>query len=115
MRRLASVLLVLAVLPLASCSYLDRLTGQTDDTVLPGTREDAIPGHSQYPDPNDNVAVEQPGGGPLQGGTGTMQGNGTMQGGGTMQGDAATTVTPKCKPDDPKCQTGSGGVFNDPQ
>lgn len=46
---LTIVLAIAAVLPLTACSMLDKLTRQTDDTVLPGPREDAIPGRSQYP------------------------------------------------------------------
>lgn len=34
---------------LASCSAIDRLTGQNDNTVLPGTREEAIPGQASFP------------------------------------------------------------------
>ena len=38
-----------AAMALASCSAIDRLTGQNDNTVLPGTREDAIPGQASFP------------------------------------------------------------------
>ena len=38
-----------ALLPLSACSMLDKMTKQTDDTVLPGPREDAIPGRTQFP------------------------------------------------------------------
>ena len=40
-------------LSLGACSTLDKLTRQTDDTVLPGPREDAIPGRTQYPAPGE--------------------------------------------------------------
>lgn len=49
-------LMVLAVLAfgLAGCGVFDRLTGSgVDNTVLPGQREDAIPGRSQFPDTSD--------------------------------------------------------------
>ena len=48
MNKLLHVLV--AGLLLTGCSYVEKLTGQTDDTVLPGQREDAIPGRSQFPD-----------------------------------------------------------------
>ena len=32
---------------LMACSQVKRLTGQTDDTVLPGAREDILPPDSQ--------------------------------------------------------------------
>ncbi len=38
---------------LAGCSTIDSLTGQTDNTVLPGQREDAIPGRTQFPEASD--------------------------------------------------------------
>jgi hypothetical protein len=108
MRRLVSALILLAALPLASCTYLDRMTGQIDDTVLPGTREDAIPGKPSFPDPADNVPIEQPGG-TLQNGTGAA-----TAGSDTTNGSDAT-ITAKCKPEDPQCQPASGGTFSDPQ
>ena len=42
---------IVAALFLAGCSTVEKLTGQTDDTVLPGQREDAIPGRPLYPEP----------------------------------------------------------------
>lgn len=77
------VLLCAAVLPLGACSMLDKLTGQTDDTVLPGPREDAIPGRTQYP-----AEGEQP------------QKTAT-----TAQAPAEPVANEKkpCAPDDPEC------------
>jgi hypothetical protein len=46
---------------LAGCGTLNSLTGQTDNTVLPGQREDAIPGRTQFPERQD-VAVGSPSG-----------------------------------------------------
>lgn len=43
---------------LAGCSTLNNLTGQTDNTVLPGKREDAIPGRAQFPAPGDTVSPQ---------------------------------------------------------
>ena len=57
MRPLARLVLVAAAAALLSgCSYVNSLTGQTDNTVLPGQREDAIPGRASFPDkPDVNV------------------------------------------------------------
>ena len=33
---------------LAGCSTVNSLTGQTDNTVLPGQREEAIPGRAAF-------------------------------------------------------------------
>ena len=46
---LTIVLAFAAVLPLSACGMMNKLTKQTDDTVLPGPREDSIPGRAQYP------------------------------------------------------------------
>jgi hypothetical protein len=45
-------LLLIMCLALAGCGYMDKLTGGRDDTVLPGPREDAIPGKKQFPEPD---------------------------------------------------------------
>ena len=50
---MARITIFIVALLLAGCSYMDRLTGSTDDTVLPGSREDAIPGKRQFPDNSD--------------------------------------------------------------
>lgn len=48
MRKLTTVFLVVALgLSVAACSQMKRLTGQTDDTVLPGAREDILPPEAQ--------------------------------------------------------------------
>ena len=90
-----TVLLIALTAALAGCSAFDRLTGQTDDTVLPGTREEAIPGRSQFPDTPDPVAT------------------------GTSQPDEQTPPadgTTGCQPDDPACVPPSGNdTFKDPQ
>ena len=90
--------LVLASFSAAGCSYIDRLTGSTDNTVLPGTREDAIPGKSQFPDPAERATVEQPGGATQ-----------------TATGDTLTTPEPACKAGDPDCAQPEDGTFSDPQ
>jgi hypothetical protein len=98
-RAIIAAALIAGTLCLPGCSYIDRLTGSTDDTVLPGTREDAIPGKTQFPDKSDTATVEQPGGNAVQPQTNT------------------TPATPKpvCKTGDPKCKTASDGTFSDPQ
>lgn len=40
---------------LAGCSTFNNLTGQNDNTVLPGAREEAIPGRAQFPAPGDTI------------------------------------------------------------
>lgn len=76
---------------LAGCGTLNSLTGQTDNTVLPGQREDAIPGRSSFPE---------------------KQGAGSPS---STQSGAATTET-YCAPDDPECRPpGADGTFSDTQ
>lgn len=56
MTRSAKLLLAACALSLLTgCSYVNSLTGQTDNTVLPGKREDAIPGRSSFPDKPDTT------------------------------------------------------------
>lgn len=89
------VLAATAAAMLSGCSYVNSLTGQTDNTVLPGTREDAIPGRASFPDKQDvTVGSTSKAGDPAQG------------------GDSAY-----CAPDDKNCKppAGSGGTFSDPQ
>ncbi|HMT14655.1 MAG TPA: hypothetical protein PKE19_07875 [Aestuariivirga sp.] len=46
MRARWAVLLCLGLV-LSGCTSLKRMTGQVDDTVLPGTREDVLPPEQQ--------------------------------------------------------------------
>ena len=80
---------------LSGCGTLNSLTGQTDNTVLPGQREDAIPGRTKFPEKQD-VAVGS--------------------GAGTAAGAAMNDET-NCAPDDPACKPpgSSGDTFSDPQ
>lgn len=92
------VLGVLAV-GLAGCGAFDKLTGSgIDNTVLPGQREDAIPGRSQFPDAGDSGVsrADVPDAGlPPSSSPGTAGG---------------------CPIDDPACQPPSGDdTFSDPQ
>lgn len=59
MRLAPRLLLAAGVLTLLSgCTYLDSLTGQTNNKVLPGQREDAIPGRTSFPDkPDPNIGT----------------------------------------------------------
>src|SRR5260221_13267115 len=100
MRKFMGLLLVGLTLSVTGCSTFNKMTGQTDETVLPGSREDAIPGKTQFPDPSDRAPTEQQPGGQS-----------------TAQQQPAPTTTPEnhCKPGDKACQPGSGGTFNDPQ
>lgn len=95
---IAAMVLVFSAFSAAGCSYIDRLTGSTDNTVLPGTREDAIPGKSQFPEPGDTATIEQPGGGTQ-----------------TATGDTLTTPEPACKAGDLDCALPEDGTFSDPQ
>ena len=93
-KALLSTLLIIVALQVASCSYVNRLTGSTDDTVLPGTREDAIPGKSQFPESQDKVMTEQ---------TGSSE-------------PAPDTPQPApCPADKPDCAKSTDGTFSDPQ
>jgi hypothetical protein len=80
-----------AVVLLSGCSGVNNLLGKNDNTVLPGQREDAIPGRTKFPEKRD-VAVGSAGG-------------------------AAGTAETYCAPDDPACKppATSGDVFSDPQ
>jgi len=93
MRRTARLLLAACALSLLSgCSYVNSLTGQTDNTVLPGAREDAIPGRSSFPQKQD------------------------VQTGSTSKA-APGGAQPGCAAGDPDCKPPSttGDTFSDPQ
>lgn len=91
MRTPARLLLAASVLTLLTgCSYIDTLTGQTDNTVLPGKREDAIPGRATFPDkPDTQVVTSSP----------------------------ASSSGTGCAADDPGCKppTSTNDTFKDPQ
>ena len=81
---------------LGGCSTFNSLTGQTDDTVLPGQREDAIPGRAQFPESSAATSsASAPESAPQE---------------------PADTPQPACQPEDPACKTASGDdTFSDPQ
>lgn len=88
------LLLAASVLTLLTgCSYLNTFTGETNNKVLPGTREDAIPGRPSFPDkPDPNVGkVSAPG--------------------------TAAPQAPGCAENDPACKppTSTNDTFKDPQ
>ena len=93
MRLSARLLLGACVMTLLSgCSYLDTFTGQTNNTVLPGQREEAIPGRPSFPEKQD------------------------MQVGSTSK--AADTAAPSgCAANEPGCAppTTTSDTFQDPQ
>jgi hypothetical protein len=80
----------LAALALTGCGALNSLTGQTDNTVLPGQREDAIPGRSSFPNKQEASA------------------------GTSRSGSPDETY---CAPNDPACKPPgtTGDTFSDPQ
>lgn len=89
------IILLLAGLALAGCSSIDKLTGQTDNTVLPGQREDAVPGRPQFPAPADSAP--QTSAPPVE--------------------TADVPPAPECPADDPACDpmAPTDGTFSDPQ
>lgn len=95
MMRPARLVLALCVMSLLSgCSYLNSLTGQTDNTVLPGQREEAIPGRPSFPEKPDT------------------------QVGSTSKAPAAQPLPGAgCAANDPGCKppATTGDTFKDPQ
>jgi hypothetical protein len=98
MKHALTIALVASVL--ASCSAIDRLTGQTDNTVLPGTREEAIPGQASFP-------TEPAGGQTVAGDSAAPQAETSA-----MPEEPATV----CPADDPNCTPPAvDGTFSDGQ
>jgi len=85
---------------LASCGAIDRLTGQNDNTVLPGAREEAIPGQASFP---------------------TEPAGGQTAAADPAQPQAETAAAPEdqpaaCPVDEPDCTPPAGaGTFSDGQ
>jgi hypothetical protein len=106
-RRLA--LAAITAVLLSGCSTINSLTGQTDNTVLPGKREDAVPGRTQFPEkPDANIGTAASGGAASGGAA-----SGGNASGGTVDGNAEVY----CAPDDPSCKPPetTGETFKDPQ
>ena len=99
MRMSARLLLAAGVMTLLSgCTYLDTFTGQTNNKVLPGQREDAIPGRANFPEkPDPNV-----------GSVSKAADSGSATPGNTQPG--CTTDDPGCKP-----PATTNDTFKDPQ
>lgn len=94
------ILLGVAAGLLAGCSAINKLTGQTDNTVLPGSREEAIPGRPSFPEKREVASAPAPkSGAPSEPAAGP--------------GDVETY----CGPDDPTCKppATTGDTFQDPQ
>ena len=87
------IILGAIVTALGGCSTFNSLTGQTDNTVLPGQREDAIPGRAQFPERAD-VPQETASG----------------------QSSPGDTTASTCAAGDPSCAPPTGDdTFSDPQ
>lgn len=99
---------ILALLPVAAvlggCSKLKKLTGQTNDTVLPGQREDILPPDQHTAKKEDITAdpsVEQP----------IAQDPPVTKTGKKATGDVCNPeVDPDCAPAD---AGGNDGIFSD--
>jgi hypothetical protein len=89
------IVLLAVALAVSACGAVDRLTGQTDNTVLPGQREEAIPGRAQFPDAPDPLVASS-----------------SRQVEQAPPDDGITS----CQPDDPDCAPATGDdTFSDPQ
>lgn len=87
------------LLALSGCGMMDRLSGGVDNTVLPGQREDAIPGRTQFPDTPDPVATRAPSGSAS-----------------APSEPPSDDIAVGCQPGDPSCAPPSGDdTFSDPQ
>lgn len=95
---LGSVALPFAMIGLGGCSKLKKLTGQTNDTVLPGQREDILPPdqHTAKSEDLEKKPVAEP-----------------APPASAPDAEPGTTSGEPCDPNtDPDCTVG-GGVFND--
>ena len=94
-----SIAILFLATALAACSAIDRLTGRNDDTVLPGNREEAIPGQASYP-------TEPAGGATTAAGPAAPQ----------AETAAASEKATACPADDPNCTPpADDGTFSDGQ
>lgn len=92
-----AAMMAAVALSLCACSSIDKLTGQTDDTVLPGQREDAIPGRATFPENSSTAQAPAP------------------QTAAPAPAEPAP-AEPACQPDDAPCQPAADdGTFSDPQ
>lgn len=99
MRVIWQVAILATALALGGCSTFNKVTGQTDDTVLPGQREDAVPGRASFPDPSEKVTP----------GTNVSASEPIPQ-----DASPPAEATP-CPAEDPACSGAADGTFSDPQ
>ena len=101
MNRRAVFTLSAAALALAGCSKLKKLTGQSNDTVLPGQREDILSPDQHTAKSEDTTKKSEP----------TEQPPPTVAKTGTKNGKVCNPeVDPDCGP--PAAED-DGGIFND--
>ncbi len=95
---------------LSGCSSINSLLGEVDNTVLPGAREEAIPGRPTFPEKQD-VAVGTAPTAP-QG----AESNPAVKSA-APEGEAAAPAETYCAPDDPTCKPPetTSETFQDPQ
>lgn len=123
-------LMLAAAVSVSGCSSLQQLAGMgRDDTVLPGNREDAIPGKASFPDPNDKLKPGATTGDNVQPPDDIATKDTLSQLPPEPDTAAAAPAAPAapCKPTDQKCKLAaakaakasaaqqSGDVFSDPQ
>ena len=93
MLRTAILVATLAAV-LGGCSTINKMTGSVDNTVLPGQREEAIPGRAKFPESDSTSTASTAAPGPAP-------------------SEAATST---CSADDPACAPPVGDdTFSDPQ
>lgn len=104
MKAILRVAVAAAALSLAGCSTIDKITGSTDDRVLPGQREDAVPGRPSFPSAEERAQTAKTAAG-QSGAAGTAQ-----------PAEPAPPEPAPCPADDPACAgTTSDDTFSDPQ
>jgi len=107
MRRSLSLAAVALALFLPGCSTINTLIGEVDNTVLPGSREEAIPGRPTFPEKQDVVVGTAP----------ASNAGSAASAEPAPATEPVTAVESKCAPDDPACKPPetTGETFQDPQ
>ena len=103
MKRRAFLALVPALAALGGCSKLKKLTGQTNDTVLPGQREEILP-PDQHTSKSEDTAAD-PAAEPIE--QAPPPAKTTKKASGAV---CNPEVDPECVPPD---TGGNDGIFND--
>lgn len=100
---------ILALL-LSGCTTINGLLGEVDNTVLPGSREEAIPGRPTFPEKQDVAVGTAPSA--QQGAAGKPAAQPVAP-----SDEAGAPVESHCAPDDPGCKPPetTGETFQDPQ